>query len=74
IAVKAIALRGDARDELVRKSAEVHADVLIMGSRGLGVLKRTLLGSVSDYCAHNCSMPIIIVKMPAPDTETEEQQ
>ncbi|RKP11210.1 hypothetical protein THASP1DRAFT_27048 [Thamnocephalis sphaerospora] len=68
IAVKAIALRGDAREELVRKSSEVHADVLILGSRGLGVLKRTLLGSVSDYCAHNCTMPLVIVKMP-PDTE-----
>ncbi|KAI8051491.1 hypothetical protein BDF22DRAFT_690982 [Syncephalis plumigaleata] len=67
IAVKAIALR-------VRKSEEVRADVLIMGSRGLGVLKRTLLGSVSDYCAHNCSMPIIVVKMPPQDTQASEQK
>lgn len=22
----------------------------------------TILGSVSDYCAHNCTVPIIIVK------------
>ncbi|KAI9596480.1 hypothetical protein BDF19DRAFT_394242 [Syncephalis fuscata] len=70
IAVKAIALRGDARDELVRKSEEVRADVLILGSRGLGVLKRTLLGSVSDYCAHNCTMPLIIVKMPSEEEQS----
>ncbi|RUS20782.1 hypothetical protein BC937DRAFT_94398 [Endogone sp. FLAS-F59071] len=40
IACKAIAMRGDPRDEIVRKVQELNADVLIMGSRGLGTLKR----------------------------------
>ncbi|CAG8691185.1 10386_t:CDS:2, partial [Dentiscutata erythropus] len=39
-ACKAIAMRGDARDEIVRKVSEVNADALIVGSRGLGALKR----------------------------------
>jgi Universal stress protein family len=46
-AVKAVALRGDPRDELVRKIKEVRADALVMGCRGLGVIKRTFLGSLS---------------------------
>ncbi|KAK9694108.1 hypothetical protein K7432_013571 [Basidiobolus ranarum] len=62
IPCKAIAMRGDARDEIVRKSVELKADLVIMGSRGLGTLKRALLGSVSDYCAHHLPMPLIIVK------------
>ncbi|CAG8544104.1 7691_t:CDS:2 [Paraglomus occultum] len=37
---KAIAMRGDARDELVRKVTELKADALVIGSRGLGVFKR----------------------------------
>ncbi|KAJ3415905.1 hypothetical protein HDV05_003746 [Chytridiales sp. JEL 0842] len=63
LAIKAIAIRGDARDEIVRKINELEADALIMGSRGLGPISRTLLGSISDYCVHNVtSCPVIIVK------------
>nr|CAG8434638.1 1411_t:CDS:2 [Entrophospora candida] len=61
-ACKAIAMRGDARDEIVRKVGELNAEALILGNRGLGALKRTLLGSVSDYCTHNCHCTVIIVK------------
>ncbi|KAG5460444.1 MAG: cAMP phosphodiesterases class-II-domain-containing protein [Olpidium bornovanus] len=32
---------------------------VIMGSRGMGPIKRTLLGSVSDYCAHHLPMPVV---------------
>ncbi|ORX77515.1 adenine nucleotide alpha hydrolases-like protein [Basidiobolus meristosporus CBS 931.73] len=62
ILCKAIAMRGDAREEILRKAVELKADMVIMGSRGLGTLKRALLGSVSDYCAHNLPMPLVIVK------------
>ncbi|RIA99104.1 hypothetical protein C1645_747966 [Glomus cerebriforme] len=61
-ACKAIAMRGDARDEIVRKVEELDGDVLVLGSRGLGALKRTILGSVSDYCTHHCHCTVIIVK------------
>ncbi|CAG8513869.1 7085_t:CDS:2 [Diversispora eburnea] len=59
---KPIALRGDARDEIVRKVSELNADGLILGSRGLGAVKRMLLGSVSDHCVHNCHCTVIIVR------------
>ena len=45
--VKAVALRGDPRDELTRKIKEIHADLVVMGSRGHGAIKRAFLGSVS---------------------------
>jgi nucleotide-binding universal stress UspA family protein len=61
-AVRAVALRGDAREELLRKVTELEASALVVGSRGLGVIKRAFLGSVSDYLAHNCSIPLVIVK------------
>ncbi|TPX32713.1 hypothetical protein SmJEL517_g04240 [Synchytrium microbalum] len=53
IACKAIAMRGDPRDEITRKVQELNADVLVVGSRGLGAIKRTFLGSVSDYLVHH---------------------
>lgn len=65
---KAIALRGDPRDELVRKVKELHADTLILGCRGLGMVKRALLGSLSDYCVHHCECPVVVVKHPKPDS------
>ncbi|KAI9184602.1 hypothetical protein H9P43_003661 [Blastocladiella emersonii ATCC 22665] len=61
-AVEAFAMRGDAREALLRKAGEVGADVIVMGSRGLGAIKRTLLGSVSSYLAQNASCPVIIVR------------
>ncbi|KAG7667900.1 hypothetical protein Ndes2526B_g01691 [Nannochloris sp. 'desiccata'] len=42
-------------------------DVVVVGSRGMGAVKRALfslvgLGSVSDWCAHNMSCPVIVIK------------
>lgn len=54
---------GDARDVIVDFCKDTNADVLVMGSRGLGALKRTMgVGSTSDYCVHNAPCPVIIVK------------
>ncbi|KAJ3319945.1 hypothetical protein HDU76_000410 [Blyttiomyces sp. JEL0837] len=39
-----------------------NADLLIVGSRGLGTLSRLLMGSVSEYCAHNAPCPVIVVR------------
>ena len=38
--LKAISLSGDARDEIARKVDELNADLLIVGSRGMGAIKR----------------------------------
>ncbi|KAJ3029395.1 hypothetical protein HDV00_009614 [Rhizophlyctis rosea] len=73
IAVKAIALRGDPRNEIVRKSHEVNADIVILGSRGMGAFRRAMLGSVSDYCIHNLSCPVIIIKDSSTSTATSAQ-
>ncbi|KAJ1551423.1 hypothetical protein HK096_011340, partial [Nowakowskiella sp. JEL0078] len=53
LAARAIALRGDAREELVSKVNELNASLFVLGSRGLGTFQRTLLGSVSDYAIHH---------------------
>ncbi|KAJ3074535.1 hypothetical protein HDU98_011037 [Podochytrium sp. JEL0797] len=61
-ATKAIALKGNVKEELVRKAEEVHADLLVIGSRGLGYLNRALVGSVSDHCVHHCICPVLVIK------------
>jgi nucleotide-binding universal stress UspA family protein len=62
ISVKGIVLRGDPREELIRKANEVKASVLIIGSRGLGSFKRTFLGSVSNSLVNHADIPVIVVK------------
>eukprot|EP00899_Mesostigma_viride_P023226 jgi/Mesvir1/4088/Mv24197-RA.1 len=59
-------VRGDARESLVDAVERHNATMLVMGSRGLGALKRTLIGSVSDYCLHHVQCPVVVVKMPPP--------
>jgi nucleotide-binding universal stress UspA family protein len=49
---------------LVDESRE--ADLLVVGSRGLGGFGGLLLGSVSQQCAHHASCPVVIVRAPAP--------
>jgi nucleotide-binding universal stress UspA family protein len=39
-------------------------DVVYLGSRSLGMMKRIFLGSVGDYCAHHLKCPVMIIKHP----------
>ena len=47
--------------EIILNVAELKsADLIIMGSRGLGGFERLTLGSVSDKVAHHASCPVLI--------------
>ncbi|KAI7875953.1 adenine nucleotide alpha hydrolases-like protein [Lichtheimia hyalospora FSU 10163] len=70
ISCKAVSMIGDPKAEIIRKVQETHADVLIMGSRNMGTIRRTLLGSVSDHCVHHAPSTVIIAK---PPVEREEE-
>ncbi|MEU4769059.1 universal stress protein [Actinosynnema sp. NPDC023794] len=62
--VRAVLADGDARDVLV--TASEHAALLVVGSRGAGAIREVLLGSVSSYCAHHASCPVVVVRAPKP--------
>uniref|UniRef100_A0A0D9XJZ8 UspA domain-containing protein n=1 Tax=Leersia perrieri TaxID=77586 RepID=A0A0D9XJZ8_9ORYZ len=70
---KTVVVVGEAREALCRAADDAGADLLVVGSRGLGAIKRAFLGSVSDYCAHRASCPIMVVK-PPPDEEGHDGQ
>ncbi|KAG1467148.1 hypothetical protein G6F56_004569 [Rhizopus delemar] len=50
-----------------------EADVVLMGARKMGAIKRTLLGSVSDYIVHNAPCTVVITKQMEPQ-HTEERR
>jgi nucleotide-binding universal stress UspA family protein len=39
-----------------------NASLLVLGSRGGGGFANMLLGSVTDYCGHHASCPVVIVR------------
>jgi nucleotide-binding universal stress UspA family protein len=52
-------LNGQPAEELLRSSAD--ADLVVVGSRGLGGFKRLMLGSVSDQVVHHARCPVLVV-------------
>ncbi len=52
--------RGQAARVLVERAR--GADLLVVGSRGMGDFKALLLGSVSQECSHHSPVPVVIVR------------
>jgi nucleotide-binding universal stress UspA family protein len=54
--------RGRKDEEIVRVAEEIGAGLIVMGSRGLGGLKRSLMGSVSDSVMRHAHCPVLVVR------------
>jgi nucleotide-binding universal stress UspA family protein len=48
--------------EIVRLAEEIGAGLVVVGSRGLGPLRRALIGSVSDSIVHHAHCPVLVVR------------
>ncbi|KAJ9559111.1 hypothetical protein OSB04_013725 [Centaurea solstitialis] len=57
-----LVLKGKPKEILVEAVEQMDVDLLVVGSRGLGHIKRAVLGSISDYCAHHAKCPVLIVR------------
>lgn len=55
-------LVGDAKDRLVEFALAEKADLVITGSRGLGLGKRLVFGSVSSNVLHEVDCAVMVVK------------
>ncbi|XP_065868536.1 universal stress protein A-like protein [Euphorbia lathyris] len=64
VKAETVILEGDAKDMICQATEQRPIDLLVVGSRDLGTIKRAFLGSVSDYCSHYAKCPTLIVKQP----------
>jgi len=55
---------GDPSTAICDAVQKFDISLLVLGERGLGKIKRALLGSVSNYCVQNAKCPVLVVKKP----------
>jgi nucleotide-binding universal stress UspA family protein len=61
-------LSGNVVDMICGCAEEVNADIVLLGSRGLGSIGNLVLGSVSERVVHKCPRSVLVVKGERLDT------
>lgn len=52
----------NAGEGILKVASDEGADMICVGTRGLGTVKRALLGSVSNYLVHNSTLiPVLVI-------------
>lgn len=61
VPVRTIVRIGDPGKEICAEADESAVDCIVMGYRGLGAVKRAILGSVATHVLHETTCPVTIV-------------
>ncbi|KAL4226789.1 hypothetical protein ACF0H5_014768 [Mactra antiquata] len=54
--------QGKPGEIICRVAQEEDATMIICGTRGLGKIRRTIMGSVSDYVIHHSHVPVLVCR------------
>lgn len=54
--------KGNIPRAILKVAEECNSDMIVMGSRGLGILKGALIGSVSQKVTEEAKCPVLVVK------------
>ncbi len=54
--------KGSPHEAIVALAGEIGADLIVMGSRGMGRLKRLAMGSVSEGVVHHAHVPVLLLR------------
>ena len=57
--------------EIIDRAEEIGAGLIIVGSRGLGTIRRSLTGSVSDSVVHYAHCPVLVARGEAVELPTK---
>jgi len=60
--VRTVEGHGDPADTVVRQAQDEGADLIVVGTRGLNVAQRALLGSVSTKIVHHAPCDVLVVR------------
>ncbi|XP_059649686.1 uncharacterized protein LOC132295429 [Cornus florida] len=55
---------GDPKQAICNAVQKYNISLLVLGDHDIGKIRRALLGSVSNYCVHNASCSVLVVKKP----------
>lgn len=59
--IQTIIKEGDLAESILETAAELHADVIVMGSHSRKWLQNIVMGSVTEKVLHNTSIPLFII-------------
>ncbi|MEM2870140.1 MAG: universal stress protein [Thermoplasmata archaeon] len=62
VSARGVVREGDIADEILNLSAELSADIIVIGHRGLSKIGRFAIGSVADRVVRYASRPVLIVR------------
>lgn len=61
INAKTIIAEGNPGTTIIDTANSENCDIIVMGTRNLNALERTLIGSVSNYVVHHASCPVMLI-------------
>ena len=62
VKVETYAREGDAADAILDVAEETHADLIVVGNKGMTGTKRFLLGSVPNKVSHHAPCSVLIIR------------
>lgn len=62
VAIPQTTVGPDPADVITLEAARLHADLVVVGARGLGAVERLLLGSVSDRVVRESTVSVLVVR------------
>jgi nucleotide-binding universal stress UspA family protein len=60
-----ILIKGGAPAEtIVQTAKERDCDLIVMGTRGQGILAKVLMGSTAKWVVQHCPIPVLVIRLP----------
>ncbi|XP_045164850.1 universal stress protein Sll1388-like isoform X2 [Mercenaria mercenaria] len=53
---------GNPGEVICKVATDEHANMIVTGTRGMGKIRRTFLGSISDYIIHHAHVPVLVAR------------